>query len=422
MITRSRGSRRRRITPRLQCADDLTPRAPRRHRARRVRPRVRRGTRGAEPASPRAGLRVRLHGAGRVRPGSDRSQRPVRRRAGGPDPRRPQRHRAADRLPRPARRRSRPAASADCSAWRSRPTTRRAAASSSTSPNRSGDTVVARFRRSADPLVADPASRFDLRWRRGGARVHRAAVLESQRRPPRVRSRRLPLHRPRRRRLRQRSRPPRAESARAARQDAAHRRQRARHRTRIGYQVPADNPFVGGRPVAARPEIWAFGLRNPWRYSFDDPARGGTGALVIGDVGQSAWEEIDYEPRGARRPQLRLAQPRRRARQRHVAGRRRSCRSSIRFTSTTAASAAVDHRRLRLSRHARSAPRIAAATSSPTSSGPRLVDRADDRRDSGEATRVGSDASTRRSSAAPRSSATSARSASTPTASCTSSA
>ena len=70
----------------------------------------------------------------------------------------------------------------------------------------------------------------------------------------------------------------------------------------IGYQVPADNPFVGGRPVAARPEIWAFGLRNPWRYSFDDPARGGTGALVIGDVGQSAFEEIDYEPsnRGGR--------------------------------------------------------------------------------------------------------------------------
>ena len=47
--------------------------------------------------------------------------------------------------------------------------------------------------------------------------------------------------------------------------------------------------------------------------------RGGTGALIIGDVGQSAWEEIDYEPRGARRTELRLAQSRRRARQRHVA-------------------------------------------------------------------------------------------------------
>lgn len=69
-----------------------------------------------------------------------------------------------------------------------------------------------------------------------------------------------------------------------------------------GYQVPATNPFTGGVPVAARPEIWAFGLRNPWRYSFDDPARGGTGALIIGDVGESAWEEVDYEPanRGGR--------------------------------------------------------------------------------------------------------------------------
>ena len=70
-----------------------------------------------------------------------------------------------------------------------------------------------------------------------------------------------------------------------------------------GYQIPADNPFVAGHgPVAARPEIWAFGLRNPWRYSFDDPIRGGTGALVIGDVGQSSFEEIDYEPshRGGR--------------------------------------------------------------------------------------------------------------------------
>jgi hypothetical protein len=61
-----------------------------------------------------------------------------------------------------------------------------------------------------------------------------------------------------------------------------------------GFAVPATNPFTAG----AAPEIWDVGLRNPWRYSFDDPALGGTGALVIGDVGQDAWEEIDYEPRG----------------------------------------------------------------------------------------------------------------------------
>jgi glucose/arabinose dehydrogenase len=65
----------------------------------------------------------------------------------------------------------------------------------------------------------------------------------------------------------------------------------------IGYRIPTDNPFVGASE--ARDEIWAFGLRNPWRYSFDDVSRGGTGALVIGDVGQSQREEIDYEPRGA---------------------------------------------------------------------------------------------------------------------------
>ena len=64
-----------------------------------------------------------------------------------------------------------------------------------------------------------------------------------------------------------------------------------------GFRVPADNPFVGN--AAYRPEIWSMGLRNPWRCSFDDPARGGTGALVIGDVGQNRWEEIDYEPAGA---------------------------------------------------------------------------------------------------------------------------
>ena len=60
------------------------------------------------------------------------------------------------------------------------------------------------------------------------------------------------------------------------------------------YRIPADNPFVGRD--GARPEIWAYGLRNPWRFSFD----AATGDLWIGDVGQNAWEEIDIEPAGSR--------------------------------------------------------------------------------------------------------------------------
>lgn len=56
------------------------------------------------------------------------------------------------------------------------------------------------------------------------------------------------------------------------------------------YAVPLDNPFVGNSAFA--PEIWAWGLRNPWRFSFDRE----TGDLYIADVGQNQWEEVNFQP------------------------------------------------------------------------------------------------------------------------------
>jgi hypothetical protein len=61
------------------------------------------------------------------------------------------------------------------------------------------------------------------------------------------------------------------------------------------YGIPPDNPFANAPPTGARPEIWAYGLRNPWRFSFDRVA----GHLFIGDVGQNVREEIDFVPAGA---------------------------------------------------------------------------------------------------------------------------
>jgi len=70
----------------------------------------------------------------------------------------------------------------------------------------------------------------------------------------------------------------------------------------LQYRIPADNPFVGATsflavavvPEAVRSEMYAVGLRNPWRYSFDPV----TGLLYCGDVGQGAWEEIDLITKG----------------------------------------------------------------------------------------------------------------------------
>lgn len=59
--------------------------------------------------------------------------------------------------------------------------------------------------------------------------------------------------------------------------------------------VPADNPFVG--EVGARGEVWAYGLRNPWRFSFDPSSR----ELFVADVGESAFEEVNVQPLAASR-------------------------------------------------------------------------------------------------------------------------
>jgi glucose/arabinose dehydrogenase len=165
--------------------------------------------------------------------------------------------------------------------------------------NQAGDTVIARFKRSAaDPLRADPASRFDLRWGGPGGPGVIAQPFANHNGGNLVfgpdgclyigmgdgGSADDPGNR---------AQDPNTLLGKMLRIDVS-----VPDANPQGYRVPPDNPFVNGSPVRALPEIWAFGLRNPWRCSFDDPARGGTGALVIGDVGQASFEEIDYEPAG----------------------------------------------------------------------------------------------------------------------------
>jgi glucose/arabinose dehydrogenase len=59
----------------------------------------------------------------------------------------------------------------------------------------------------------------------------------------------------------------------------------------LPYRIPADNPFIGGGGL---PEIWAYGFRNPWRFSFDR----NTGRMFVADVGQDRFEEIDIVQKG----------------------------------------------------------------------------------------------------------------------------
>ena len=176
-----------------------------------------------------------------------------------------------------------------CSRSRSRPATSKACSGSTfsadgtqlyvdyTDPN--GDTHVDEYTMNGD--VADVASRRRVALRR-------PAVREPQRRRGHVRPRRHALHHARRRRLRGRP----AERAqnlgellgKILRIDPT-------PNGNAPYTIPADNPFVG--TSGARPEIWMYGLRNPWRFSFDRATRATCGSATSA---RATWEEVDYTP------------------------------------------------------------------------------------------------------------------------------
>jgi glucose/arabinose dehydrogenase len=155
-----------------------------------------------------------------------------------------------------------------------------------------GDIVVARFKRSSgNPLVADPATRVDLRWSTG-ERVIRHPSFSNHNGGNMAFGPDGDLYI--------------GTGDGGSGNDPNHNAQNMNSllgkmlridvsvadSNAAGLAIPPDNPF----PSNGAPEIWDIGLRNPWRWSFDDPLRGGTGALVIADVGQGAWEEVNYEP------------------------------------------------------------------------------------------------------------------------------
>ncbi len=165
-----------------------------------------------------------------------------------------------------------------------------------TNPN--GHTVVARFRREpADALVVSPGTRVDLRWPDGSAFIRQPASNHNGGHLAFGPDGLLYIglgdggggNDPQ-----NHAQNPMSLLGKMLRIDVG---VTDDHPT--GYVVPAGNPFVGFSANQVRHEIWSFGLRNPWRYSFDDVGPGATGALTIGDVGQGAREEVNWEPAGA---------------------------------------------------------------------------------------------------------------------------
>ena len=147
--------------------------------------------------------------------------------------------------------------------------------------NTSNTTVIARFLRSStDPDRADPASQFTLLTQTNTATNHKGGTIKfspidnylyiglgdggsdstTARNPNELRGKMLRVN--------------------------------VTGGATSPYTIPSDNPFVG--PDGVRDEIWAFGFRNPYRWTFDRQ----TGDMWIADVGQNTIEEIDYEPVG----------------------------------------------------------------------------------------------------------------------------
>jgi glucose/arabinose dehydrogenase len=156
-----------------------------------------------------------------------------------------------------------------------------------------GSLVVSRFQRSGDPLVADRSTRFDLQWSTGGRAIPHTENIHYSGNLIFGPDGLLFI----------------GVGDGGEPNDASHQAQATSSllgkllRVDVnvggddpkGLNIPAGNPFIDG---GGAPEVWAIGLRNPWRFSIDDPARGGTGALLLTDVGEDTIEELNYEPTG----------------------------------------------------------------------------------------------------------------------------